>query len=292
LAASDIRKLVEEKADAADRQDWFALLGIGHQASKPEVQKAYFDLAKVLHPDKLSKQDLGDLRERGARLFKDLSEAYNTLMDAARREAYMKTVPPAPPPSAGSRTTQELVRAEVDPARDEAAAKEAAKIFYHRGMMMMKKGGYEEAQTYLVRALASDADNPRYELQLGWAIFQNEKIPERRRLTESKVHLESALRTDGENPQAHYYMARWCKARGETDRCRQHLERALDLRGNYIEVQRELRLLDMREGKAPTPAPSKAAPKKGSPPPDPGGSRWPFGLDKLFKKGNAKGKRG
>ena len=292
----DIAKLVEEKSQAARSGDHFALLGLDESASKPEVQKAYFDLAKILHPDRLAKHDLGDAAPDAAKLFKSLSDAYKTLMDPDLRLAYERKRaadrPQTVHPAEDVRSTQELLGAASDPTDPDVNSKEAAKIFFHRGMMLVKKGGYEEAQRYLERALESDPDNARYQLQLGWAIFQTLTLPERRRLEDSKRHMEAAIKLDGENPQAHYFLARWHKAKGNTGDCRKHLNQALALRENYIEVKRELRLLDMREQKAagtwqrPTEKSSKSSKSsKGSASSDSSREgRWPFGLDRLFKK--------
>ena len=292
MAEPDIRALITEKALCAKNDDYFGLLGLTPEATKPEVQKAYFDLAKVLHPDRMKKHDLGDLDADAARVFKVLSDAYGTLMDPAKRQAYVDKRGLGGLDD-GPRTTQELIRAKTDPADPDVTAKEAAKIFYHKGAMLLKKGGFEEAQKYFQRALDSDTENPRYQLQLGWSIFQNTALPERKRLAESQQYLQSAIKGDGENPQAHYFMARWYKAKGNTKECRAHLKMALQFRENYIEAKRELRLLDMRERKGGGKGSSSASGGGRDSGRNTGKSakvggnqegRWPFGLDRLFKK--------
>ncbi len=284
MANEEILQLIKEKARAAEENDYFELLGIAPDASKPEVQKAYFDLAKQLHPDRIAKYDLSDVGVEPARIFKTLSDAYNTLMDPKRKQKYLQSNPPkgagAGDSEADVRSTQELLRSK--PSDPGISEKEAAKIFYHKGMMAMRKGGFSDAEDFLTKAVTQDDENARYSLQLGWAIFQNPDRPEVERLRESRPHLEKAVGKDPKNPEAHYYMARHFKLAGDKVSCRKHLVMALKFRNKYIEARRELRLLDMRAGKKP--APSGKNKGRAAPADADREGRWPFGLDRLFKK--------
>lgn len=62
-------------------RDYYAILGVEPTASAEEIRKAYRRLARRYHPD-VSKED--DAEER----FKEVSEAYQTLSDPEKREAY------------------------------------------------------------------------------------------------------------------------------------------------------------------------------------------------------------
>lgn len=288
MADVDIQQLIAAKAKCADDNDFLGLLGVTAQSSKPEIQKAYFDLAKQLHPDRVSRMTEEEgLREVAGGVFKALSEAYNTLMDPRRRDKFLKDNPPDD--AAGGkdiRTTQELIsKKPTDPG---VTAREAAKIFYHRGMMAMKKGDYAEAERLLRKALESDAESARYALQLGWAIFQNTEIPEKKRFADARGFLEQAVGTDPENPEGHYFMARYYKATGDVAGSEKHLKTALQYRKNYIEARRELRLLQMRQqkksGANPKGANSRPGKGKGKGKAEPEPARWPFGLDRFFRK--------
>ena len=60
-------------------KDFYAILNVPRTASADEIQAAYRDLAKVLHPD---------VNNRGAGLMRDVNEAYATLRDPAKRKRY------------------------------------------------------------------------------------------------------------------------------------------------------------------------------------------------------------
>ena len=78
-------------------------------------------------------------------------------------------------------------------------------------------------------------------------------------------------------------------ALGRKKECKTHLERAVELRKYFIEAKRELRLMEMRNRKGAKGSggkPDKGGKGKGKDK-DKGGDRegrWPFGLDRLFKK--------
>jgi curved DNA-binding protein len=62
-------------------RDYYAILGVERGASADAIRKAYRRLAQLYHPD-VSKEDNAEER------FKEVSEAYQTLSDPEKREAY------------------------------------------------------------------------------------------------------------------------------------------------------------------------------------------------------------
>lgn len=62
-------------------QSLYEVLGVSHDASSKEIKKAYFDLAKVVHPDK------GGSEEK----FKEIQTAYDILSDDGKRRMYEMT---------------------------------------------------------------------------------------------------------------------------------------------------------------------------------------------------------
>lgn len=69
-------------ARMSDEKDYYEILGVGKDASKEEIKKAYKKLAKKYHPD-LNKDD-----PQAEQKFKELNEAASVLGDEQKRQQY------------------------------------------------------------------------------------------------------------------------------------------------------------------------------------------------------------
>ena len=68
-------------------KDYYAVLGVTPQASKTDVRKAFFNLAKKYHPDLNSDKRSID-REQAKALFQEINEAHQVLVDEKKRQQY------------------------------------------------------------------------------------------------------------------------------------------------------------------------------------------------------------
>ncbi|KAJ0074789.1 hypothetical protein Patl1_34687 [Pistacia atlantica] len=74
------------KIDSTIKDEWYAVLGIkDHGVGADEIKKRYKDLAVMIHPEKCS-----SVAAEGAT--KLINEAWETLSDARKREAYGRFV--------------------------------------------------------------------------------------------------------------------------------------------------------------------------------------------------------
>ena len=70
-----------KKNEINSKSDYYEILGVDKSWSEIEIKKAYFKLAKTLHPD-VNKED------KAQENFEKISEAYNTLKDKKTRAIY------------------------------------------------------------------------------------------------------------------------------------------------------------------------------------------------------------
>jgi molecular chaperone DnaJ len=65
------------------KKDYYEILGVSRNASSEEIKKAYRNLAKKWHPDMNP-----DNKKEAEEKFKEISEAYEVLMDPQKRQLY------------------------------------------------------------------------------------------------------------------------------------------------------------------------------------------------------------
>ena len=106
-----------------DDLDHYTLLGITRESDKKSIKRAYFELAALFHPDRYFKKNLGTFKPKMEVLFNRITEAHDTLVDAAKRaeyDAYLAEV-------ATTRGMEAMLeRAMADSARAAAEAERAA----------------------------------------------------------------------------------------------------------------------------------------------------------------------
>ena len=67
---------------SANKRDFYQVLGVPKGATKADIKKSYFQLAKQFHPD----TNQGDVK--AAEKFKEATEAYEVLSDDEKRPLY------------------------------------------------------------------------------------------------------------------------------------------------------------------------------------------------------------
>jgi curved DNA-binding protein CbpA len=72
-----------------DEKNYFERLGVSRSAKDSDIKKAYFDLAKVLHPDKLAEGTPRDVIDLSQRVFEKIQIAYDTLKKEDKKNEYL-----------------------------------------------------------------------------------------------------------------------------------------------------------------------------------------------------------
>lgn len=120
---------LERMLDTANHYD---LLGLRPGATVEEARAAYYAASKRYHPDRFYGKNLGSFKYRVDRIFKRLTDAYNTLSDPEKRAQYLKAHPElsvsAPAQPLPSQGPQREAPPPEDPAR---AAERRARMARH-----------------------------------------------------------------------------------------------------------------------------------------------------------------
>jgi curved DNA-binding protein CbpA len=82
------RRLVLETFHSLDAVSYYELLEVHPDADRKTIQKAYFRLSKIFHPDTLYGKNLGSYRSKMEAVFQRMTKAYEVLGRSKRREEY------------------------------------------------------------------------------------------------------------------------------------------------------------------------------------------------------------
>jgi hypothetical protein len=87
-----IRARIRARLELVDEGDYFAVLGVGHDATGYEVRRAFLDLRRAFEPSRLLTPRIADLADDVKKIASVLEEAYEILSDNARRERYRRAI--------------------------------------------------------------------------------------------------------------------------------------------------------------------------------------------------------
>lgn len=172
------------------KEDYYRILGVEQAAPEREIKKAYYELARDLHPDKAKTPD--EARTNAQRLA-TISKAYNVLKDPRKRAEYdagykgggaAAPPPPRPPAVATATATPPGTTPPATEYADSPAPKisstdiqsqrilTAQKAFV-KGMEYYKQGEFRKALPFFDAAVKNDPDSEaHYHLKLAHCLVK------------------------------------------------------------------------------------------------------------------------
>ena len=197
----------------------FEVLGLAWNAPGDAARAAYFEKVKVFHPDRYPGKRLGKFRSRIEQIFRRLTEARDTLQDAARRSEYLRNA--APP--------EEFARAEILRIESEQRGQE-------------RRARLVRTNPVLARAQ-----------QLADLIGRGKQAMEAGRFSQAANDFLTAASMDPRNAEAKQ-LAGEAKKRAEEERGREAYDRGLaaEAMGNWsraLDAYKEARATDPRNGR-------------------------------------------
>ena len=211
------------------------MLEVADDAPDPQIQAAYFKLAKAWHPDRLP-PELAELKPIVSKIFTRYNEAYATLSDPAKRLDYVKSVAQG----GGTSEEQEEVQRVVD-----------AAIEFQKAEVLLKKNDLAQAEQYAKRAAQADPAQPEYRCVLAW-IQAMKRVPEGRTSSfydDIIAIFDDILKTDAMFERCLYYRGVLLKRSGREDKAIRDFRMVVQLNPKNIDAVREVRLFKMRRDK-------------------------------------------
>ena len=225
-------KISEKLAQMKD-QSYFQYFGLEIQSDPAAVKEAYFELAKIYHPDRFPKDFTVDMRKSGEKLFSVLTEAYNVLTDSAKREEYMDRI--------------QLKAQGINQSPTQIAESE---MEFRKGQILMKKADFDGAIEFFKRAIALYPEEAEYYVHLGYAMFRKgAKTKSDSLLSEAKLEIEKGLEKNESLDRGYLYLGHIAKFKNDMAKAKVFFQRAFDVNPNCLEAASELRLINSRNKK-------------------------------------------
>jgi tetratricopeptide (TPR) repeat protein len=220
LDAASLMKLAEKLAKA----DHFEVLGVKREATGAQIKIAYFQLAKVYHPDAVPAGAAPDVRALAADVFAKLSEAWGVLGDDAKRAKYLADL------VSGAGTEVDVLHI--------FKAEEA----FNAATILVKARRYQEALARLTEAIQLNPEEAEFHIWKAWCDFllSGEK---------KKVHpecanaVEAALKKNPRCVSGYLFLGQMAKIAGDLPLAEKNLRRGLKEAPGNPDLDRELKYL-------------------------------------------------
>ncbi len=210
-----LKRLEKEREDA----NYFGLLGLPQGARGKDVHRAYHDLAKYIHPDRIEPEAPQELRDIAQRLFARISEAYQVLSNDEKRKTYMI----------------ELERGRADELLESEEKFETAKDH-------LLKGRYKEAHSLLKELRKVKGVRADVNIYYVWARVKVGCKPQDKMKLSQKLTDDLARVPSEDRHNAHYFYAKGLlyAFSGQPSKARIHLSNAINVDPKFAHAKREL----------------------------------------------------
>lgn len=227
LPLLSIREGVQRETLAATltsmrRKNYFEVLGVTPSATREEIKRAFFSLAKAYHPDKHLASSSAETRALSQHIYDFISTAHDTLTQPGERASYLASL------STENRRAEDADVGKVL----------AAEGKFQRGEEMMQQHLFAEAVKLFNEAIALYPDEGEFHAWHGWALFQ--AFPDR--VEDALRALETAVSLNPKLDQSYLFLGYIYKAIGRPDRAERQFEKAIQCNPACTEALHELRL--------------------------------------------------
>ncbi|HEY0482191.1 MAG TPA: DnaJ domain-containing protein [Kofleriaceae bacterium] len=233
----EVKALIAQRLKLLDQgADHFQLLGVGHDVPADALRKAYFALARQLHPDRLAALGISDDGKHAQRLFAQINAGFAVLSDQGRRSRYLDIL---------RRGGEAAIRAEQARAEDLARRILDAEEAFRRGELALRRDQPGAAVAELERAVQLNPDETDYHAALAWSRFC--AAPDKPVIAAAtRTALERAIQRAPRAVTARFYLGRVERMLGRDEDALRHFRDVLASAPGHAEAASEVRALESR----------------------------------------------
>ena len=238
-ASHTVKALIAQRLQLLDRgADHFQLLGVAPDVAAEPLRKAYFALARQLHPDRLAALGISDDGRHAQRLFAEINAGFAILSDPARRARYLDVL---------RRGGEAAVRAEQARAEELTRRILDAEEAFRRGELALRRDQPQAAVAELERAVQLHPDEADYHAALAWARFC--AAPDKQAVAAAtRAALDRAIQRAPRSVNPRFYLGRVERMLGRDPEALRHFRDVLAASPNHAEAASEVRVLEARLG--------------------------------------------
>jgi DNA-binding response OmpR family regulator/curved DNA-binding protein CbpA len=217
------RERLAAKVSAMRRLDYFEILGVKQTATREDIKRSYFTLAREFHPDRHFQSASGELRQLAQEIYDLISIAHDTLTDPMERQRYVA----------------ELAQGVKREQNEDVGRILAAEGKFQRGEELMRQRQYAEAYKLFAEAIGLYGEEGEFHAWLGWSLFQADAS----RAEDALRAIEQAISLNPRLDKSYLFLGYIHKANGRPDKAEKQFEKAIQSNPDCTEALRELRLL-------------------------------------------------
>jgi tetratricopeptide (TPR) repeat protein len=199
------KEKIRQAFDSLRHQDFYEVLGLEKTATRDQIKRAYFHLAKEYHPDRHFQAGLEELTPQLEALFRGITEAYDTLLMEQRRREYD--------------TNLALKKAK---GREESSAGASPEAQVQSGQQAFRKGDFKTAAYFFETAVKAAPDQANYHALLAKTLAQ---VPGRQR--DAETHYKKAIELNPSGVDHYLGLGMLYKKSGMAQRAQRQFEEAL-----------------------------------------------------------------
>ncbi len=235
--AGEVKALIKRHLDLLrKRADHYALLGSHIEATPDEIRKAYFALARQLHPDRLSALDIADEAKEAQRLFAEVNTAFGILSDPVRRQDYTNIL---------RRGGEAAVAAEQARAEEMALRILDAEEAFRRGEAALRRDQLPVAIQEFSHALQLNPEEVDYVAAHAWAEFC--ASPDKVQLAQkTRTTLDRAINKSPRSVTPRFYAGRVERMLGRDADALRHFQDVMRIEPHHREATTEARVIEQR----------------------------------------------
>ena len=205
-------------------KNFFEILSVSKRARNDEIKRAYHELAKVFHPDKLDSDAPTDLAELNKKVFSSISAAHNMLKDERSRKQYL---------------------GELEQGRADELLKGEA--IFEKGKNLLKTGQADKAYELFEEASQFNLRKSEITLHLIWAQIKRGDLKKGGAvIKEFESRLNKIPPEDRHEAIYHFVRGLFAKAVKEPEMAKSLFDKAIAIDPSFLDARRELNLLKLR----------------------------------------------